>query len=449
MMITWISLCCIGCEELVEVEAPANQLGTLQVYEDVQTARAALDGLYASLRDQSVLAGGNSYGMGTLLDTYTDNLDCFYNDTNGTMDIYENQPMDTNNTIETVWNTAYEQIYYANSLVVGLTNSQAIDTDTKAQLIGETIVLRSLIYYYLAELFGAIPYTTSIDYQYNRQLDKMEEEVLYQQLITDVMEVMDGMAVSYRDTERTYVNRSVASLVLAKVYSTLGDYAATEQWASEVLGNELYSFETNLEEVFHKAGTHILWQMPPQLAGNATPEATFYFFEDAAPHAYALTENLVNSFSDADLRKQQWMVPVTVGGTTWYRVAKYQNIADNTNEYSVVFRMGEVYLLLAEALVQQGQTTAALPYINAIRTRAGLLPLSNGSTEELLDAILQESRHEFFTEGGHRFLELKRMGWLNTLLEVKPNWEDYNERWPLPLNELLLNAHLYPQNTGY
>lgn len=449
MMITLISLCCIGCEELVEVEAPANQLGTPQVYEDVQTARAALDGLYASLRDQSVLAGGNSYGMGTLLDTYTDNLDCFYNDTNGTMDIYENQPMDTNNTIETVWNTAYEQIYYANSLVVGLTNSQAIDTDTKAQLIGETIVLRSLIYYYLAELFGAIPYTTSIDYQYNRQLDKMEEEVLYQQLITDVMEVMDGMAVSYRDTERTYVNRSVASLVLAKLYSTLGDYAATEQWASEVLGNELYSFETNLEEVFHNVGAHILWQMPPQLAGNATPEATFYFFEDAAPHAYALTEDLVSSFSDADMRKQQWMIPVTVGGTTWYRVAKYQNIADNTNEYSIVFRMGEVYLLLAEALVQQGQTTAALPYINAIRTRAGLLPLSNGSAEELLDVILQESRHEFFTEGGHRFLDLKRMGWLSTLSEVKPNWEDYNERWPLPLNELLLNAHLYPQNTGY
>ena len=42
-----------GCDKLVEVDYPSSQIGTEQVFADVQTANAALTGLYVSLRDES------------------------------------------------------------------------------------------------------------------------------------------------------------------------------------------------------------------------------------------------------------------------------------------------------------------------------------------------------------------------------------------------------------
>src|SRR6478609_10496445 len=64
-----------------------------------------------------------------------------------------------------------------------------------------------------------------------------------------------------------------------------------------------------------------------------------------------------------------------------------------------VIRYAEVLLIYAEALNETGQTAAAEPYINQVRARAGLPPVSGLSKDAFLDAILQERRIEFFGEG--------------------------------------------------
>src|SRR5690606_31457577 len=129
---------------------------------------------------------------------------------------------------------------------------------------------------------------------------------------------------------------------------------------------------------------------------------------------------------------------------------KYKNRTANTNEYSVVVRLEEVYLMLAEALAQQNKTGEALPYLNATRTRAGLAALQLPMGPEVLKTeILAEYRREFFTEMGQRFFTLKRMGRLNDLMTTKPNWKQRDARWPIPQKELLLNPALKPQNDGY
>ena len=104
---------------------------------------------------------------------------------------------------------------------------------------------------------------------------------------------------------------------------------------------------------------------------------------------------------------------------------------------------------MAEALIRQNRQNEASPYLNAIRERAGLTALTSSSGEDFINELLAEKRREFFTEFGHRFLDLKRTGYLNELRAVKTNWEDYMQVWPLPQNELLLNPNLNPQNTGY
>lgn len=50
---------------------------------------------------------------------------------------------------------------------------------------------------------------------------------------------------------------------------------------------------------------------------------------------------------------------------------------------------------------------------------------------------------------GSAFMTLKRLGKLAVLKQHKPNWQDFNQRWPLPLSEILLNPGLAPQNSNY
>lgn len=439
-----------SCENLVEVNDPTNQLGTGQVFEDVQTANAALSGLYAGLRDQSLISGAGYYTIGTLTASYADDLDCYNNDQNGAMDIYRNQQQETNTMIASIWNTAYKQVYYANSIIHGAENSSALSDTDKNRLKGEALLGRSLLYFYLQQFFGDIPYTTSLDYEHNRSLSKTGSAALLEQLELDLKEAASLLGDNYRDVQRIYPNRKVAELVLARVYLTQQKYPQAEQLAAGILQSPLYQFQPDLNEVFHKTGSHILWQLSPQNNGDATKEASFYYFSGAAPNAYALTPALVSSFADGDLRKQTWMTKVSFNGVSWYRPYKYKNLSGaNTNEYSVVFRLEEVYFILAEALAKQNRLNEALPYLNATRNRAGLSALTSLSAEVFMNELLAEKRREFFSEFGHRFFDLKRLGRLDELKAVKTNWENSKSLWPLPQNELLLNTNLSPQNPGY
>lgn len=445
-----VALLLASCEELVEVNDPTNQLGTAQVFEDTQTANAALTGLYASLRDRSVITGGSYIGIGPLVASYADDLDCYYYDQNGVVDLSQNLQQETNTTIESIWKAAYQQIYYANAIIYGAQHSTALPTEDKDRLQGEAILLRSLLYYYLQQLFGDIPYTTSLDYEYNRNLGKTEASAVLNQLVTDLNGAIALLEDDYRNAERIYPNRKAAELLLARIYLLQGEWALAEQTGESILQSPLYEFQPDIHEVFHKTGTHILWQLKPKNNGDATTEATFYYFTGAAPGAYALSDDLVGTFSGDDLRKQAWMAEVILNDDSWYRPDKYRNLAGtNTNEYSVVFRLEEVYFILAEALAKQNRVDEALPYLNATRERAGLTTFTSLSDEDFITELLAEKRREFFTEFGHRFFDLKRLGRLDELSAVKPNWEDHKSVWPLPQNELLLNPNLNPQNPGY
>lgn len=438
-----------ACDKLVEVEDPANQIGTSQIFNDIQTANAALAGLYVGLRDQSVLSGGSYYGINPLLDSYTDNLDCFYNN-QAVMEIYQNQLLETNSTISYIWKTAYQEIYHANSIIYGAENSGRLSEAETSQIKGEAIFIRSLIYYYLQQLFNDIPYTKSIDYEYNRSLSKKDGATLLDQLETDLKEASDLLKDDYRDAERIYPNRKAAQLLLARIYLHQGEWSQAQFIVEEIMESPLYQFQPDISEVFHKSSRNILWQLKPQNSGDAVKEASFYFFTGAAPNSYTLTGDLVNTFADNDLRKQAWMAAVTYNGNTWYRPYKYKNLSgSNTNEYSVILRLEEVYFIMAEALAMQNRVDDAMIYLNATRERAGLTALSSLSAEEFIDELLAEKRREFFTEFGHRFIDLKRMGRLEELGSLKPNWQEYKQRWPVPQSELMLNPNMAPQNPGY
>lgn len=438
----------MSCEKMLEVDLPENQMLSETVFQDAQTANSVLSGLYAGLWEASPIAGDQS---GRILSLYTDDLTYYaVNATNGLPEISNNTLIDTNQFVSSMWSAAYQKIYVSNSIIEGLESSSSISAAEKNRMTGEALTIRSLLFFYLQQIYGDIPYPVTTNYQINQSIAKTNSEEVLQRIESDLTEAVELLPDQYRSAERIFINKKTAQLILAKVQMQRSKYAEAESTLKAVIQSPLYQFQNDITKVFLKSGTHIIWQLKPKNNGDPVREATLYYFANVAPSSMSLSPALVSSFQTSDLRKQHWMSAVTVAGTTWYRAEKYKARSANTTENSIVFRLEEAYLLLAESLAKQNKTAEALPYINPIRQRAAQpLLTSSVSQNTLLDEILKENRKEFFTEMGHRFIDLKRAGQLNTVQTTKPNWKDFHRVWPLPQKELLMNSNMNPQNTGY
>jgi hypothetical protein len=72
-----------------------------------------------------------------------------------------------------------------------------------------------------------------------------------------------------------------------------------------------------------------------------------------------------------------------------------------------------------------------------------------------LNAILTERQHELFTEWGHRWLDIKRLGKADEIMSgIAPlkggTWQSYKQLFPIPVQDIQRNPSLKGhQNPGY
>ena len=64
--------------------------------------------------------------------------------------------------------------------------------------------------------------------------------------------------------------------------------------------------------------------------------------------------------------------------------------------------------MLAEALTMQSKVADAYTYVDAIRTRAQLAPLTSGFSQDQMMAQIRHQRMLEFARDGQRFYDLKR-----------------------------------------
>jgi hypothetical protein len=165
---------------------------------------------------------------------------------------------------------------------------------------------------------------------------------------------------------------------------------------------------------------------------------------------YPLTSFLIGAFETGDQRFQKWVGVSVVGSQTFYYPYKYKNkYAPPTIEDYMVLRLGEQYLIRAEAAAQLGNTGPALADLNQVRQRAGLTGSTAVTKDEILTAIMHERQTELFTEWGNRWLDLKRTGLASTVLGAeKMGWNATDTLYPVPNTQRQLN-YLLTQNPGY
>ena len=196
-----ILLLATACDSFVAVDLPKSQLTQVAVFEDNATANAALNDIYAKIRDKGILTGANT-GISNQLANYTDEMVAYGNPTNPSLPFYNNALLPTNSGIADYWNSSYNQIYSANALLEGIAVSTKLTSEHKKTLQGEALFIRALVHFYLANLFGDIPYIKTTDYQKNAIVSRLPIDQVYNHTIEDIKQAIALLPESYSTTER-------------------------------------------------------------------------------------------------------------------------------------------------------------------------------------------------------------------------------------------------------
>lgn len=440
----------IGCSEFVEVDPPKNILISETVFNNPATVESALANIYYGLREQGMLSG--SSGLTTGLGIYSDELDYYGFDTDY-LQLYNHNVIAGNNRILNWWSEAYSHIYSANDIIKGVENSNALTVEEKNVFKGQALLVRAYIHSLLAALYGDIPYVTSTDYLTNNIISRTPVSEVYDHIIQDLSSAVVSLkGMDSFSSSRVLPNVWVAKVLLARMY------LYTEQWdmAATVATESIHMFglEPDLNKVFLNDSPETIWQFKPGEYPKNTREATQFIIQVIPGQTYALTDELMATFEDGDLRKTYWTNSISdsEGTITLHYAYKYKANLNETEslEYSILLRSAELFLIRAEARAHLGEINGAQQDVNIIRNRAGLPNTEATTINDLLSAILQERRIEFFTEHGHRWFDLKRTGLATeTLQDQKLNWQPTDILFPVPESEIEVNPNLLPQNNGY
>lgn len=436
----------LSCESFTTIDEPDSQLNSSVVFQDEKTATAAMANIYLS----KAILSGDQNGIGSILGLLTDELNC--NTQNESfLNFYTPNIISSNKDILQLWNTTYNAIYQCNAVIEGLDKSITLNEQFKDQLKGEALFMRSLYLFYLSELFGDIPYVTTTNYTQNKQVKRLNKSGVYDLLIHDLQKAEELLSINYSSSLRIKPNKYTAQALLARIFLYQQNWSKAIEYSTKLIDDSSFEIQTDLNQVFLKENKSTIWQYQSADKSN-TQEGSYYIFSSAPPNLISLSNSLYESFESSDQRKSHWIKSIDQGNKAWHHVYKYKQNGqtDSSKEFSIVFRLEEMYLIRSEAYARLQVYDLSCNDLNTIRNRAGLPSIQINNQTELLKAILQERQHELFLEHGHRFFDLRRFSELgNTMLSIKNNWNTKYNLLPIPENEILLNPNLLPQNINY
>lgn len=386
----------------------------------------------------------------------------------------------SNSSVPNIYKSCYLSIKNANSIIEAAPNCSGSET-TINQILGEAYFIRAYDYFWLGRMHKAIPLMLSSTYDPNDLNKEMTgTEGIYAQIESDLEKAIELLPVTRRNNEASRPNKGTAQALMAEVYlmeagwplNKSGYYAKAAEMAKTVLDSrEQYGFDfeddyTNLflhntenggitkENIFSMCSNNANWCYgvaagPAEFGGwnYIFSEINFYknFPEGVRKEYTFITEG--DKTDGTHITWEQFSVPKPV----------YRKLAVNDEfkkgGWSIaicMLRLSQTALTYAEASARSGSVTSeAQGYLNRIRTRAGLDPITTTDPTEFANACVEERKWEFAAEGV-RWWDIQRLQLLDEAIAQRdPNentitgskGED-NYFFPLPNSEEELNPNI-------
>jgi len=503
-----------GCTDTV-VE-PKSTITDANVFNDVNSYRSFLAKVYAGLATsgQQGAAGnadiqGIDEGFSQYLRLYweaeelpTDEAVIGWGDV-GLPEMNTQMWASSNSFVVAMYYRIFFQVGMANQFLRETTDAdldaRGVSTSLKTtikQYRAEARFLRALSYWHGIDLFGAIPLVTDEDPLGSTPPQQKSRADIFNFIISELNAIKADLPANGASNYGR-ATKGAAAMLLAKLYMNSAVYTGTAKWTEalaatqEVIGSG-YTLEPRYRHLF-------------EADNNTSPEIIFPVTQDGLKtqtwggmtfliHAslggsmngadygvdgtwwgLRLKQQAYNAFEAGDKRSaffytQGQNVNVTSIGdfAAGIPAPKYTNKtstgangshATHVDTDFPMFRLGDAYLMYAEAMLRGGGGTRAqaLTYVNALRQRAFGDSNHNLTDAQLtLDNILTERLRELLWEG-HRRVDLVRFGkftggsyiWAfkGGVMAGKAT-ETFRDLYPLPANELVANPNL-TQNTGY
>jgi hypothetical protein len=447
-----VLLCLAACSKFVDIGAPATQIGVQEAYKSNASATSAIIGLYNNsyVRDLTMSYSG-------LCGCSADDIRYATSDPN--YDQFSNDALLAGNSYNAnqLWAESYSQILQVNLAIENLEGAASLTPSLRDQLLGEAKTWRAFMYFYLVNMYGDVPLELATDIATNGKMPRSPADTVWAQIITDLKDAVGLLEPEYPTAQRARINKYAAMALLAKAYLYSKDWKDAEEVSGDIISSGIYSLATDLNTAFANTSNETIWQI-------ATPTGVSVFGQHFLAPAgvlpsFIMYDTLYHSFDPGDLRRKDWTTDEVIGGNTYHCVYKYKDYAASGNEYNVVFRLAEQYLIRAEARAEQNDVPDAVDDINVIRNRAGLSSLDKGiSRDSALRAVEEQRKLELFGEWGNRWFDLKRTPSVSgnailtraddVLSGIKPSWQHSAVLYPIPADQIIANPHL-TQNPGY
>jgi hypothetical protein len=380
-----------------------------------------------------------------------------------------------------IWESNFKGIARANQALYYLPQFTNISDGQRARYIAEVKFLRAYYYWNLVRCFGGVP-------KVNKNIETQEDiananvrasaEEIYSFIRQDLIDAMSVLPSSYGADDLGRPTRGAAMGLMAKVALYQEDWAIAKNTSNQLITSGTYALVSDYSSIWKESGefnSESLWEVNGK-GTDPNKGLTGYFVVQAPRGAGGLgwgfntpSQRLVDAYEVGDLRKDATII--FSGQTLWDGFvtnaaapnARYNykcyisktmetfNGNDNeTNKNLRVIRLGEIYLIHAEAAIELGDTASARSSLNTIRNRAGLANTTAVTEAELKEAIYRERRVEMAMEHDRMF-DLRRTGRAGTVLRAAgiPFVDGKHELYPIPQRQIDLSGGKLTQNPIY
>ena len=203
------------------------------------------------------------------------------------------------------WAFMYQGISKCNNILVNMHRAQdAVPADYYAQVKGQALFLRSYSYFYLVELFGDVPWVTTMLNLDSAALPQTPRAEVVTHLYADLDSAAALLPTSWSGSDAGKATKGAALALKARLALDEGDYQTAASAADAVMELNLYSIYPNYEDLFHYAGegsSEIIFNLP-YLTGVKTNAIPQIEGPRSAPGYSILvpTQNLVDLYECTD-----------------------------------------------------------------------------------------------------------------------------------------------------
>lgn len=413
------------------------------------------------------------------------------------------------------WQVHFKAIGDAN-MVINRTAGMNIPEEKKNLIIAQARFLRAYYYHQLTLMWGNVPLFTEEVTGDNQEaiatLPRTPVQEVYAQMIEDLKFAVDNLPEKYDFAGRGRITKAAALGLLSRIYLFDKQWENASRTAQACIASPQYRLLDDFSAIFDPGNPwneEILFAVPAMkdVRGqglHTVAEPATNWEKKLAKHDFTqsqiilpngkiartvrealpgwgifyLTPEFVHSFAEGDLRKEAtcWGEVTTTAG----EVIPFEEKADGTPYYNIkwiameetemngdkdiiLMRLGEVYLILAEAEneLHQGPSQMAYEAVNQLRQRAfgdDSHNLAGLSYDSFRRAVIDENRWELGGEGLRAwylrhwgFDELKRA--VESVKTTNPkaarNLKEHHMLYKIPDEELVKNPNLQPNNPGY